>query len=91
MFRELLAHLQEAQHKRKLLYCVHIMSVGSGTVAVQLQPAVWKLVLRLRFFFQCFPLILFPSCYCIPLFLSCCFLLSLFCYICLKRVSYVAM
>jgi hypothetical protein len=39
MFRALLAHPQEALHKRHLLYSVHIMSVGcGGTVAVQLQP-----------------------------------------------------
>jgi hypothetical protein len=28
MFRELLAHSQEALHKRNLVYCVRIMSVG---------------------------------------------------------------
>jgi hypothetical protein len=28
MFRALLAHLQKAQHKRHLVYCVHVMSVG---------------------------------------------------------------
>jgi hypothetical protein len=36
MFRALLAHPQEALHKRHLLYCVRIMSVGCGTVAVKL-------------------------------------------------------
>jgi hypothetical protein len=33
MFRALLAHPQEAIHKRHLVYCVRIMSVGCGTVA----------------------------------------------------------
>jgi hypothetical protein len=28
MFRALLAHLQEALHKRHLVYCVRVMSVG---------------------------------------------------------------
>jgi hypothetical protein len=28
MFRALLAHLQEALHKRFLVYCVRVMSVG---------------------------------------------------------------
>jgi hypothetical protein len=28
MFRALLAHPQEAQHKGQLVYCVHVMSVG---------------------------------------------------------------
>jgi hypothetical protein len=28
MFRALLAHLQEALHKRHLVYCVCVMSVG---------------------------------------------------------------
>jgi hypothetical protein len=28
MFRALLAHLQEAIHKRQLVYCVRVMSVG---------------------------------------------------------------
>jgi hypothetical protein len=37
MFRALLAHPQEAIHKRHLVYCVR-MSVGCGTVAVSLQP-----------------------------------------------------
>jgi hypothetical protein len=34
MFRALLAHPQEALHKWHLVYCVRIMSVGCGTVAV---------------------------------------------------------
>jgi hypothetical protein len=33
MFRALLAHPQEALHKRNLVYCVRIVSVGCGTVA----------------------------------------------------------
>jgi hypothetical protein len=45
MFRALLAHPQEALHKRHLVYCVRIMSVGCGTVcgtvAVSLQPCHW--------------------------------------------------
>jgi hypothetical protein len=36
MFRALLAHPQEALHKRDLVYCLRIMSVGCGTVAVKL-------------------------------------------------------
>jgi hypothetical protein len=38
MFRALLAHPQEALNKRHLVYCMRIMSVGCGTVAVSLQP-----------------------------------------------------
>jgi hypothetical protein len=34
MFRALLALPQEALRKRNLVYCVRIMSVGYGTVAV---------------------------------------------------------
>jgi hypothetical protein len=36
MFRALLAHPQETLHKRHLVYCVRVMSVGCGTVAVSL-------------------------------------------------------
>jgi hypothetical protein len=36
MFRALLAHPQEALHKRHLVYCVRIMSVGCATIAVSL-------------------------------------------------------
>jgi hypothetical protein len=36
MFRALLVHPQEELHKRHLVYCVCIMSVGCGTVAVKL-------------------------------------------------------
>jgi hypothetical protein len=34
MFQALLAHPQEVLHKWHLVYCVRIMSVGCGTVAV---------------------------------------------------------
>jgi hypothetical protein len=40
MFRALLAHLQEALHKRHFVYCMHIMPVGCGTVAVSLPTAI---------------------------------------------------
>jgi predicted nucleotide-binding protein (sugar kinase/HSP70/actin superfamily) len=43
MFRALLAHPQEALHKRHLVYCVRIMSVGCGTVAVTLPLILNKL------------------------------------------------
>jgi hypothetical protein len=33
MFRALLAHPQEALHKRHLVYCVRIMSVSCGMLA----------------------------------------------------------
>jgi hypothetical protein len=36
MFRTLLAHLQEALHKRHLVYCVRVMSVGCTRVGVEL-------------------------------------------------------
>jgi hypothetical protein len=35
IFRALLAHPQEALHKRHLVYCVGIMSVGSATTVLQ--------------------------------------------------------
>jgi hypothetical protein len=38
MFRALFAHPQEALDKRHLVYCVRIISVDCGTVAVQLKP-----------------------------------------------------
>jgi hypothetical protein len=38
MFRALLALPQEALHKRHLVYCLRIMSVGCGTVATVPQP-----------------------------------------------------
>jgi hypothetical protein len=41
MFRVLLAHSQEAQHKRHFVYCVHVMSVGTSTptlLAAKAQP-----------------------------------------------------
>jgi hypothetical protein len=48
MFRALLAHPQEALHKLHLVYCVRIMSVGWGTVAVKLQPCLSLLTLYAR-------------------------------------------
>jgi hypothetical protein len=38
MFRALFAHLQEVLHKRHLVYCMRIMSVGCATIEVKLQP-----------------------------------------------------
>jgi hypothetical protein len=37
MFRALLAHSQEALHKRYLVYCVRVMSVGCARIEVPLQ------------------------------------------------------
>jgi hypothetical protein len=54
MFRALLAHPQEALHRRRLVYFVRIMSVGCGTVAVcdtaavKLQPFHSQLTLYAR-------------------------------------------
>jgi hypothetical protein len=48
MFRALLAHPQEALHKRHLEYCVRIMSAGCGTIAVSLQPWNSQLTLYAR-------------------------------------------
>jgi hypothetical protein len=48
MFRALLADPQEASHKRHLVYCVRIMSVDCGTVAVKLQPCHSQLTLYAR-------------------------------------------
>jgi hypothetical protein len=36
MFRALLAHPQEALHKRHLVYCVRVMSVGCTRIGVEL-------------------------------------------------------
>jgi hypothetical protein len=36
MFRDLLAHPQESLHKRHLVYCVRVMSVGFAMIAVSL-------------------------------------------------------
>jgi hypothetical protein len=44
MFRALLAHPQEAFHKRHLVYCVR-MTVGCVTIAVKLQPCNSQLTL----------------------------------------------
>jgi hypothetical protein len=38
MLRTLLAHPQEALHKRHLVYCVRTLSVGCGMTAVKLKP-----------------------------------------------------
>jgi hypothetical protein len=48
MFRELLSYPQEALHKRHLVHCVRIMSVGCGTTAVSLQPCHSQLTLYAR-------------------------------------------
>jgi hypothetical protein len=47
MFRALLDHPQEALHKRHLVYCVRIMSIRCGMVAVKLGlgALVWHLFL----------------------------------------------
>jgi hypothetical protein len=37
MFQALLAHPQEVLHKRHLVYCVHVMSVGCTRTEVELQ------------------------------------------------------
>jgi hypothetical protein len=37
MFRALLANPQEAHHKRYLVYCVCVMSVGCTRIGVELQ------------------------------------------------------
>jgi hypothetical protein len=36
MFRALLAHPQEALHKRHLVYCVHVTSVGCTSIGVEI-------------------------------------------------------
>jgi hypothetical protein len=41
MFRALLAHPQDSLHKRDLVYCVRVMSVGCGTVTVSLQLTLY--------------------------------------------------
>jgi hypothetical protein len=48
VFRAILGHPQETLYKRCLVYCVRIMSVGSGTVAVKLQPCHSQLTLYAR-------------------------------------------
>jgi hypothetical protein len=48
MFRALLAHPQEVLHKRHLVYCLRIMSVGCGTNAVSLQSCHIQLTLHVR-------------------------------------------
>jgi hypothetical protein len=48
MFRALLAHPQEAIHKRQLVYCVRVMSVGCATTAVSLRSWHSQLTLYAR-------------------------------------------
>jgi hypothetical protein len=48
MFRALLARPQVALHKRHLVYCVRVMSVGCDTVAISLQPCYSQLTLYAR-------------------------------------------
>jgi hypothetical protein len=48
MFRALLDHPQEVLHKRHVVYCVRIMSVGCGTVAMKLKPCHTQLTLYAR-------------------------------------------
>jgi hypothetical protein len=48
MFRALLAEPQEALHKRHLVYCVRVMSVDCGTVAVKLLSCHNQLTLYTR-------------------------------------------
>jgi hypothetical protein len=40
MFRELLAQPQKVQHKRHLVYCVRVMSVGCTRIGVELVSLV---------------------------------------------------
>jgi hypothetical protein len=47
MFQALLTHLQEALHKRQLVYCVRVMSVGCTMIEVELRSTpihhnLWK-------------------------------------------------
>jgi hypothetical protein len=39
MFRALLAHPQEMLHKRHLVYCVRVMSLGFTRIGVELRVA----------------------------------------------------
>jgi hypothetical protein len=48
MFRALLAHPQEVLHRRCLVYCVCIMSVGCGTVEISPRPCHSQLALYAR-------------------------------------------
>jgi hypothetical protein len=48
MFRALLANLQEALHKRHLVYCVRITSAGCTTIGVPLQSWCSQLTLYER-------------------------------------------
>jgi hypothetical protein len=49
MFRALLAHLQEALHKRHLVYCVRVMSVGCTIIGAELQPWCSQLTTRTQY------------------------------------------
>jgi hypothetical protein len=48
MFQALLAHPQEALHKRQVVYCVRIMFVGCATVAFSLHSWHSQLTLYAR-------------------------------------------
>jgi hypothetical protein len=45
MFRALLAHPQEVLHKRHLVYCVRIMSVGCATINVMKSASRFFIIL----------------------------------------------
>jgi hypothetical protein len=38
MFQAVLAHPQEVLHKRHLVYCMHVISVGCNRIGVELEP-----------------------------------------------------
>jgi hypothetical protein len=44
VFRALVAHLQEALHKRNLIYCVRVMSVGGTRIGVEFQISLYFVV-----------------------------------------------
>jgi hypothetical protein len=48
MFRALLTHPQEALHKRRVVYCVRIMSVGCVMIAMEMQSWHSQLTLYAR-------------------------------------------
>jgi uncharacterized protein YfaA (DUF2138 family) len=50
MFRTLLAHSQEVQHKRHLVYCVRVMSFGYTRFGVELVPVRLKVGLLIGWF-----------------------------------------
>jgi hypothetical protein len=52
MFRALLAHPQEVLHKRHLVYCVCVMSVGCSRFGVELVSSLYLAYFSmLRFYF----------------------------------------